>query len=95
VKRAADLQKMMDISEFAQNSSMPKEKPVEEELTRAQAVFSQITQLMSHNQRPVVSDLNQTLSQLEADLRQDGQKIFNMKNGAQNAYVRKHGAGKK
>jgi hypothetical protein len=102
VKRAADLQKMMENLEFSQNSSMPsgqvpktKEKLAEEEMARAQAVFSQITQLMSHNQRPVICDLNQTLTQLEADLSQGVLQISNVKNGAQQENGRNHGVGKK
>jgi hypothetical protein len=96
VKRAADLEKMMRESEFVQNSSPPscpvqktKEKMVEEEMARAQSVFAQITQLLAHNQHPVVCTLNQTLTQLEADLHQDGQMISNMTNGGN------HGVGKK
>jgi hypothetical protein len=103
VKRAADLQKMMANAEIAKHSSVPsgqvpktKAKMAEDELSRAQAVFSQITQLMTHNQqRSVVCDLNQTLTQLEADLGHSVLQISNMTNGAQQANVRKHGVGKK
>lgn len=102
VKRAADLEKMMRESEFVQNSSPPscpvqktKEKMVEEEMARAQSVFAQITQLLAHNQHPVVCSLNQTLTQLDADLHQDGQMISNMTNGGQQANGRNQGVGKK